>query len=234
MTKHLQISQHMSKRNEIRQKEQLQLQLQAQFNKLDQTVLSWLEPSTKSTSSPILSNHVAEEFGNQIVVPAGHGINFDDTTASNEGSNAFGNESDKPSTVTINDFLTSTNTKTRKSGDDDLSRVKKVGDMKKRGLGNASNSLRALSNKLRNDRRKGTLGGDRVDANAGGKPWRGDNHSGRNNAKFSELVTRNIGAKKELKKEAEDSDSEDEDTDAVLARKIKGAAKTQNKNKRPF
>lgn len=198
----------MSKRNEIKQKEQIQLQLQAQFNKLDQTVLSWLKPTTTGSSGTqepeFKSKEVIDEFNNQIVVPNGKGISFgDEDSGMNESS------------VTISDFLDSTDSRVkskRKEQNDGRERMNKISDVKKRKLDTSSNSLRALSNKLRNDKR--------------GKF--------ENNSKPQEKFnTRNL-IKKEVKKVVEsDSDSEDD----VMSRKSsgkKGVSKGNVKNKRPF
>ena len=139
----------MSKYKEIKEKEQLQLQLQARFTQLDQTVLSWLTPTDKSTetSSKKQDISISTEFGNLQVVPGGAGIDLEDTK-DGESSN-----SSLPR-VTINDFLEGTNTKKRSKKDDNLSRIKKPNNTTN-GT-SASASLRALSNKLRNDRRNKT------------------------------------------------------------------------------
>lgn len=139
----------MSKYKEIKEKEQLQLQLQARFTQLDQTVLSWLTPTDKSTetSSKKQDSSISTEFGNLQVVPGGAGIDLEDTK-DGESSN-----SSLPR-VTINDFLEGTNTKKRSKKDDNLSRIKKPNNTTN-GT-SASASLRALSNKLRNDRRNKT------------------------------------------------------------------------------
>ena len=139
----------MSKYKEIKEKEQLHLQLQARFTQLDQTVLSWLTPTDKSTetSSKKQDSSISTEFGNLQVVPGGAGIDLEDTK-DGESSN-----SSLPR-VTINDFLEGTNTKKRSKKDDNLSRIKKPNNTTN-GT-SASASLRALSNKLRNDRRNKT------------------------------------------------------------------------------
>lgn len=139
----------MSKYKEIKEKEQLQLQLQARFTQLDQTVLSWLTPTDKSTetSSKKQDSSISTEFGNLQVVPGGAGIDLEDTK-DGESSN-----SSLPR-VTINDFLEGTNTKKRFKKDDNLSRIKKPNNTTN-GT-SASASLRALSNKLRKDRRNKT------------------------------------------------------------------------------
>ena len=139
----------MSKYKEIKEKEQLQLQLQARFTQLDQTVLSWLTPTDESTetSSKKQDSSISTEFGNLQVVPGGAGIDLEDTK-DGESSN-----SSLPR-VTINDFLEGTNTKKRSKKDDNLSRIKKPNNTTN-GT-SASASLRALSNKLRNDRRNKT------------------------------------------------------------------------------
>lgn len=129
----------MSKRNEIKEKERIQLQIQAQFNKLDQTVLSWLKPNEVKQSISE-NNEIANEFVNQVVVPNGKGLCFDDE--GNEGG------------VTINAFLDSTDSRVKSKRKEQNARNDVVADVKRRrvlGTGNSSKSLRALSNKLRDD-----------------------------------------------------------------------------------
>lgn len=64
----------MSKREEIKKKERLQLELQAQFNKLDQTVLSWLNPTAQQTKPLIKEN---SSFNDSFVIPVGKGLNME-------------------------------------------------------------------------------------------------------------------------------------------------------------
>lgn len=201
----------MSRRNEIKHKEQIQLQLQSQFNKLDQTVLSWLKPlaDKKDDVRDTESKNIADEFVNQIVVPTGKGISFD-------SGNGSGSGSDKD-VVTINDFLDSTDSriKSKRKDQNDAGRgMNKISEVKKRKFEISSNSLRSLSNKLRNDKR-GSMLKDNV------KPQE----------KFN---TRNLIKKDE--KEVEESDTED-DEDDMMRRKSsgkKGVPKKSVKNKRPF
>lgn len=64
----------MSKREEIKKKEKLQLEFQAQFNKLDQTVLSWLKPSGEQASK---SSPGKSTFNDAVVIPVGKGLNME-------------------------------------------------------------------------------------------------------------------------------------------------------------
>lgn len=215
----------MSKRSEIRQKEQLQLQLQAQFNKLDQTVLSWLsKPTEKSkTNIPVLtesstrSGHLdtyneTSQFANQIVIPSGKGINFSDSSNNDDGKN-------NSSVVTINDFLdTVTLRKKTANGkwqsnarDGTTEKINKVVDVKRRN--GSSASLRALTNKLRNDRREKLKG----------------------NVRKVTPVSQ-FGSKNKDIKESADSDSESDGDDEILHRKSKNSKVSAKvgKNKRPF
>lgn len=116
----------MSKREEIKKKEQLQLELQAQFNKLDQTVLSWLKPSGQPAKQESAEDsQIKTSFNNSIVVPLGKGLNFDTDEAK----------------VNISQFMNATTSK-----DDKSTNVKK--------FANQSRSLQALQNKLRADQRQ--------------------------------------------------------------------------------
>ena len=187
----------MSKRNEIKEKEQLRLQIQAQFNKIDETVLSWLKPTPQlSTANTSTDN----EFANQIVIPNGKGINFDDSIKDEKK-------------VTISDFLQDENLDKRKK--EGLDKVKKVGDLKKSGVGNSSNSLRALTNKLRKDRR-------------------GDFEMKK--ALKSSIAEKIKGDKKIYKANDDDEEDSEDEEDEILKRKSKGKNDVmgKGKNKRPF
>lgn len=211
----------MSKRNEIRQKEQLQLQLQAQFNKLDQTVLSWLLKPSKNeiTNNVSASSSISEQFANQIVIPSGKGINFE----APEGSDDIGGNTSDTKVVTINDFLdnVSTNKKVTGRKDNSIGRIDKVGEVKRRN--GASTSLRALTNKLRDGRRQSSkeFNNEKKKVPLKNRP----NVSQRKTTKSNATSTEN----------APDSDSEDDDE--VLIRKLKSSKDISSKsvrNKRPF
>lgn len=225
----------MSRRNEIRQKEQLQLQLQAQFNKLDQTVLSWLSkpageskpetlPSTKSASAEKTEDtksraDVTQQFINQLVIPSGKGINFSGLEPNNNSSNG-------PAVVTINDFLdvisakkNPANGRREANGRGGISdKIDKVGDVKRRT--GSSNSLRALSNKLRDDRRE---------------KFRGNTRKVGPNNKY-DLKKNSSKATTKSKPNCSGSESDSENDDEILYRKSKssGMSAKSTKNKRPF
>lgn len=203
----------MSKRNEIRKKEQIQLQLQSQFNKLDQTVLSWLDCTEDGNNKHgSKSSDITSEFINQIVIPTGKGINFAEDDENIDTSKK----------TTINDFLDNINTK--KSNKNGMNKIDKIGDVKRRkGNHSNSNSLRALSNKLRNDKRNK----ERVHI---------ENKSNRSVKVFASTAKQSITKKGNNDRNAHgDSDSEDSD-DEILKRKSKNSSngKSINKNKRPF
>lgn len=66
----------MSKREEIKRKERLQLEMQAQFNKMDQTVLSWLKPA--GSNAPRSEKlEVKSVFNDTVVIPVGKGLNME-------------------------------------------------------------------------------------------------------------------------------------------------------------
>ncbi|GAV28542.1 hypothetical protein PMKS-002013 [Pichia membranifaciens] len=224
----------MSRRNEIRQKEQLQLQLQAQFNKLDQTVLSWLSkttgeskpetlPSTKSASTEKTEDtnsqrDVTQQFINQLVIPSGKGINFSDLEPSN-------NSSKGSAMVTINDFLDTVSAKNPANGRRETNgrgrisdKINKVGDVKRRT--GSSNSLRALSNKLRDDRRE---------------KFRGNTRKIGPNNKY-DLKKNSSEATNKSKTKQSGSESDSENDDEILYRKSKSSGMSAKiaKNKRPF
>ncbi|GMM31673.1 hypothetical protein DAMA08_044180 [Martiniozyma asiatica (nom. inval.)] len=69
----------MSKREEIKEKQALQMKLQAQFNQLDQTVMGWLNGSgvSSSTLTPTAESDKGT-FEHQQVVEQGKGLNFDE------------------------------------------------------------------------------------------------------------------------------------------------------------
>lgn len=193
----------MSRRNEIKEKERIQLQLQAQFNKLDQTVLSWLKPNDEKPADND-SKGIAEEFVNQVVVPSGKGLNFDDN-----------DEGGKDRSVTISAFLDSTDSRVQSKRKEQNTRNDVVADVKRRQVlstGNSSRSLQALSNKLRDEKR-----GKSVGKNV--KPQE----------KFS---MRNLAKKNESRKTVESSDEDEEEEDVVVKRKSN--FKDKVKSKRPF
>lgn len=211
----------MSKRNEIRQKEQIQLQLQAQFNKLDQTVLSWLSNPVESetTKQGSTTSSISEQFANQIVIPSGKGINFE---ASEEPNHIGANNSDTK-VVTINDFLdnVSTNKKARDRTNNSNDRISKVGEVKRRN--GASNSLRALTNKLRDGRRQSS------------KEF--NNEKKKTPLKYQQNVSKKGTTKRSITDTKNESDSDSEDDDEVLIRKRKSSKDVSYKairNKRPF
>lgn len=213
----------MSKRNEIKQKEHLQLQLQAQFNKLDQTVLSWLKPtSDSSTASSNTTSTISTEFINQIVIPSGKGVQFYDNDDDDDDS--------KPNNgVTINEFLDTASKLSSSKGkknDTNSDKIQKIGDLKKkRDNLYSSNSLRALSNKIRNDKRgrfKNSTDNKNNDDNVRKFASKGQNVSSKFRSKSTTIDT-NIS----------DSDSENEDT-IILKSKSTAKSKTTSKNKRPF
>lgn len=223
----------MSKRNEIRQKEQLQIQLQAQFNKLDQTVLSWLtKPAGESKpETPALTkltsaekaddfkpqSDATQQFINQIVIPSGKGINFSDLEPKNNNNSSM---------VTINDFLdvvsakrNSSSSRRETNGKGEMSeKVNKIGDVKRRT--NNSNSLRALSNKLRDDRREKFRTNIRKE--------------GPNNKYDLKKHSAKVTTKLNTNRSGSESDSENDDE--ILHRKSKssGMLAKATKNKRPF
>jgi hypothetical protein len=214
----------MSRRNEIKQKEQLQLQLQAQFNKLDQTVLSWLNPKSKleSNSASVITttskiSEISNEFANQIVIPNGKGINFADSE--NLGPDNAAN------TVTISDFLANTGNKKKSLNDN---KINKIGDVKRsKNGGHASNSLRALSTKIRNESRRKEQNG------------RNNNNYNKDNVNVRKFASKKNpnNSKESVSNRAEydyESDgSDDEDDNEVLMRKTKGKGKL-TLVKRPF
>ncbi|KAG0680864.1 hypothetical protein C6P42_004588 [Pichia californica] len=217
----------MSRREEIRQKEQLQLQLQAQFSKLDQTVMSWLIPNSNlnSNSNEKSTSISSSEFGNQIVIPTGKGINFDDNKIGNDGKEINLN------TVTIDDFLDNVSMKkNKKNGVNDFKsgRINKIGDIKKRDNG-TSNSLRALTHKLRTDRRehsKNNISTNKYNNN-------NNNNSNNNNKKIG--VVRKQNFKNTNDTTHDDNEDDSESDDEILNRKSKTTKTAKsNKNKRPF
>lgn len=205
----------MSRRKEIKLKEEMQLQLQAQFNKLDQTVLSWLNNPSNETNDNITKQNdnpsvISKEFSNQIIIPSGKGINFGDS------ANAMLSNDNTDGNVTIGDFLDSTVSKNQlknNKGKND-GKIEKVGQLKRRnGNGISSNSLRALSNKLRDEKR--------------GRPHVAKNANGAKPAQ--------TGSNKYSKQTSVD-ESDDEDDDEILYRESKSSRTTAktSKNKRPF
>lgn len=190
----------MSRRDEIRQKEQLQLDLQAQFNKLDQTVLSWLKPkSTEAQDKKKISKDVINKdelkFGNQIIIPSGKGIDF----SSDKNSNINDSKGTEKN-LTINEFLNNVGNKNNRKDNKILKNDTRFNSKMN------SNSIRALQNKLRNEKRE-----------------------------FIKKDKRKEVKKINIKTEQYSSSDEDED-DEILSRKSnnsKNLNKT-NKNKRPF
>lgn len=217
----------MSKRSEIKQKEQLQLQLQAQFNKLDQTVLSWLKPGTNSStpsSSTSPSANISTEFSNQIVIPSGKGIQFNDDDSNNNDG------------VTINDFLDTASSissnRGKKNAMKNNQKIQKIGDLKKNKDNlYSSNSLRALSNKIRNEKRNKF------------KNLNDEKNNVSNVRKFASdtRTATNVKNKGTTKSKGtttnsdSDSDSASDDEDSkILKSKLTAKNKTAMKNKRPF